>query len=208
MGGQVVADNVWIDGVLVEKGTRRQDVPAAIVGAIGSHLWVEEGDRPNISASGDALTGLTDNVWVDGVMYQKGTVPPREAWGKIGLHLWVAGGQPPEPALAEEPAPDAGPSAAAPEPSGEPVDLPALAEPEPEPAEESDLSDAEDGDAEPTPAAVASPAPVKAPNRSGQGSSLTAWQAFAVANNVDVHAEAERHEVIEACEKAGLIPAK
>jgi len=204
--GQVITDNVWIGPVFVAKGTRRADVSDEVAGRVGAHLWSEEEEGSNVSPSGVALSGLRDSVFIDGVLYEKGSVPPDEVIPKVGSHMWADGYTPPpvsngpEIATEQPDPPPAGPEVASEGDLDGPVP-PASSEPDPgdtpPPA----------GD-EPTAAPAASPTPVKAPNRSGQGSSLTAWQAFAAANDVDVHAEAERHEVIEACEKAGLIPVK
>jgi hypothetical protein len=51
-------------------------------------------------------------------------------------------------------------------------------------------------------AAAAGPKP---PPRSGRGSGLDAWQAFATHHGVDVPADADRETIIAACERAGLV---
>jgi hypothetical protein len=49
---------------------------------------------------------------------------------------------------------------------------------------------------------------VPAPPRSGRGSGLDAWQAFAVDHDVEFPDGASRDEIIAACERAGVIPAE
>ncbi|MFI7009974.1 hypothetical protein [Streptomyces sp. NPDC050145] len=49
------------------------------------------------------------------------------------------------------------------------------------------------------------PAPSEAPPRSGRGSGVEAWRAFAEQHDVEVPAEATRDDVIAACEAAGVI---
>jgi hypothetical protein len=45
-----------------------------------------------------------------------------------------------------------------------------------------------------------------APPRSGKGSGIEAWRAYAHAANVAVPDEAERGDIIAACERAGHLP--
>ena len=50
-----------------------------------------------------------------------------------------------------------------------------------------------------------SPAPVEAPPRSGRGSGVDAWRAFAEQHELDVDADATREDIIAAAEAAELI---
>jgi len=56
-----------------------------------------------------------------------------------------------------------------------------------------------------TPADKAEEDEVEAPPRSGKGSGITAWRAFADAKGVSYSEDAERDEIIQACEQAGVI---
>ncbi|MFC8873228.1 MULTISPECIES: hypothetical protein [Streptomyces] len=49
------------------------------------------------------------------------------------------------------------------------------------------------------------PATVEAPPRSGRGSSVDAWRAFAEQNGVGVDSDMSREDIIAAAEDAGLI---
>ncbi|MGC4886694.1 hypothetical protein [Micromonospora sp. DT227] len=51
------------------------------------------------------------------------------------------------------------------------------------------------------------PARIPAPRRSGKGSGVDAWAAFAATQGVEVEADASRDEIIAACEQAGVIEA-
>lgn len=46
---------------------------------------------------------------------------------------------------------------------------------------------------------------LKAPPRSGKGSGLDAWQAYASGYGVDVAPDADRGDIIAACQRAGLL---
>ena len=50
-----------------------------------------------------------------------------------------------------------------------------------------------------------SPTPVEAPPRSGRGSGVDAWRAFAEQHELDVAADASREDIIAAAEAAELI---
>jgi hypothetical protein len=225
--GQVVSDTVWIGNPahMVEKGTRREDVPAELVGLIGEHVWEDEGENANVTADGVALSGLRSAVSIDGVMYSAGTVPPDDVLPKVGSHMWVPGFVPPTPAASEdsesEPEWDREQEQApaepgevpvepvGPEPEEESTDEPsapaATPEGDEEPVSDAPDADQEDADESETPA----PQPVgKVPARSGRGSSLAAWLDFAEANGVEVPVDAERHDVIAACEEARLVPSE
>ncbi|HEX8632236.1 MAG TPA: hypothetical protein VF755_29105 [Catenuloplanes sp.] len=76
-------------------------------------------------------------------------------------------------------------------PTGEDVDQP----PPQTPATDTDTDDM-------SPPVAGPPAPP----RSGKGSGLDAWRAFAAAKRVDVPNDAERADIITACEKAGHVP--
>ncbi|WP_406337373.1 hypothetical protein [Streptomyces sp. NBC_00649] len=52
------------------------------------------------------------------------------------------------------------------------------------------------------------PAASEAPPRSGRGSGIEAWRAFAEQHGVDVAEDATRDDVIAACEAAGLTEAE
>jgi hypothetical protein len=54
-------------------------------------------------------------------------------------------------------------------------------------------------------AAVGSEGDVEAPPRSGRGSGIDAWRAFAEQHGVEVAADASREDIIAACEAAELI---
>lgn len=62
---------------------------------------------------------------------------------------------------------------------------------------------------EPTPTTPVVPEPPKptfaVPPRSGAGSGINAWKAFADANDVQYGADDSRDEIIEACERAKVI---
>lgn len=47
--------------------------------------------------------------------------------------------------------------------------------------------------------------PGEAPPRSGRGSGVEAWRAFAEQNEVEVAADASREDIIAACEQAGVV---
>ena len=70
-------------------------------------------------------------------------------------------------------------------------------------------SDADDSDdTEPGSVAYTDPGTggsVEAPPRTGRGSGVDAWRAFAEQHNVDVPADASREDIIAACESAGVI---
>ena len=95
------------------------------------------------------------------------------------------------------------------EPVEHPHDVPLVpgAEPDSEPGE----APAEPHTPEPavdTPAAPAEPVKVdedEVPPRSGKGSGLTAWKAFADAHGVSYPEDASRDDIILACEEAKLI---
>jgi len=46
------------------------------------------------------------------------------------------------------------------------------------------------------------------PARSGKGSGVEAWRAFAAANGVDTDSDMSRDDIIDACEQAGVVPAE
>jgi hypothetical protein len=78
----------------------------------------------------------------------------------------------------------------------EPVEAPVVASP----------GDGEVTSPDPIPAPADEPKPtVPEPPRSGAGSGITAWRAFADANDVDYEADATRDEIIVACEQAKVI---
>ncbi|GAA0494821.1 hypothetical protein Ade02nite_19660 [Paractinoplanes deccanensis] len=95
------------------------------------------------------------------------------------------------PVEATEPAPDSPPVTAVPVSEPAPDRAPAKPEPVKEP----------DPDDEPVPGLVLPPPPP----RSGRGSGLPAWQAWADLARVEYDEDASRDDVIAACELAGVI---
>jgi hypothetical protein len=75
--------------------------------------------------------------------------------------------------------------------------------------EDGAADDEEPADTEPpaprVEAPAAAPAPVPEPPRSGAGSGLPAWRAFADSRDVSYPQDAERGDVIAACREAGVI---
>ncbi len=200
----VLSDNVWAGGVhFLEKGTRQSDVDPAIAGLVGDHLWSEEEAQANVSAAGEALTGLADNVFVDGVLYEKGTTPPRAAGSQIGSHLWV-GGEPPED--------EDGEVASGVELGSDPADGDPI-------GDDSDSSEADAGGPPPAsdgPPTLPEPETAETadgpntaaldeiPPKGGPGSGKSAWAAYARKRNVDVDPGANRDDIIRDLEDAGV----
>lgn len=177
-------DNSWVGGQLVTKGTRQEDVPAELVGLVGSHLWVDEAAGANIdAATGEALTGLKDTVWIDGKSYAKGSIPPADVIPKVGTHMWVQGFAPTVSGAAAPVAP-----AAPPEVDEDITDETSTSE---------DEAANEDADAE------ADQGDLKPPPHSGKGSSEIAWRAYAGRVGVHVDDANDRADVIAAIEAAG-----
>jgi hypothetical protein len=200
MGAQVIADGVWVGGEYLSKGTRRDAIDPELAARVGAHLWVEEAVRANIDAmTGEALTGLKDGVWIDGVFYARGTVPPNEVIGKVGAHMWVQGFPPiPDqaPLTLVVVAPEVPPP---PEPEVAPVaDLPLPGTVDEGAPEVPQVVDAARPEPEPDPVAV------DVPNRGGKGSSKAHWLEYARSQNVEVTDDMERHDVIAACQQAGV----
>jgi hypothetical protein len=81
----------------------------------------------------------------------------------------------------------------------EPVEAPVVAAPG-----DGDVTSPDSPEPTPPPSEPAKPT-VPVPPRSGAGSGVAAWRAFADANDVDYSAEDSRDEIIEACEKAKVI---
>jgi hypothetical protein len=192
---QVLADNTWVDEgrVFLERGTRREDVDPKVLALIGSHLWVDEGARPNVDeVTGLAVTGLRDNVIVDGVLYEKGTAPPAEVAAKIGDHMWVNGP----------------PAAAAPEPAAEPTPEPFMLEEQGPPASAfppEDEAPEPEHELEPIDnTEVAASESVEVPARRGPKSGKAAWVEYAQVKGVDVEAGASRDDIIDALDAAGV----
>lgn len=67
-----------------------------------------------------------------------------------------------------------------------------------------DVTSPESPEPTPAPSEPAKPT-VPVPPRSGAGSGINAWKAFADANDVQYGADDSRDEIIEACEKAKVI---
>lgn len=204
MAAQVLADNTWVGGTLLTKGTRREALDPDVVAVVGSHLWVDEAERANIDEmTGEALTGLKDGVWIDGAFYAKGTVPPNEVIGKVGAHMWAQGFPP-----IAEPAPlTLGPVAVDVSPAPEPevievdVDFPPVGvidQGGPESLSPTDLDAAPSGGGE----QVEADAP-KPPSQRGPGSSEAAWRAYAKEVGVHVDDAETRADVIATVEAAG-----
>jgi hypothetical protein len=96
-------------------------------------------------------------------------------------------------AWGEEPESDDSPKDA------EPVEVPVVAAPG-----DGDVTSPDTPDPAPAPSGPAKPT-VPEPPRSGAGSGITAWRAFADANDVTYPADASRDEIITACEKAKVV---
>lgn len=210
MGGQVIADGVWVGSEFISKGTRRDAIAPDLAGRVGSHLWVEEAERANVDpTTGAALTGLKDGVWIDGVFYAKGTVPPHDVIPKVGAHMWVQGFAPvpDEEPLAFKPLTLDVPPAPDPEVNPlvvEAADVPLaglLDQGAPESAEFEESSDpAADGD-EPAARDEDRDAPAPPPH-AGKGSSEDHWRAYAEQVGVNVEGIETRKGIIAAVEAA------
>ncbi|MEV2239520.1 hypothetical protein [Micromonospora sp. NPDC049891] len=100
------------------------------------------------------------------------------------------GGGPGGPVPVSEPDPDRPPS-----PEVRPVAEPA-----------SDKPDTDDDEDEPVKVSEPTPDLPPPPPRSGKGSGLDAWQAFANVAKVTYPADAGRADIIAACIEAGVIP--
>ncbi|HEX6969115.1 MAG TPA: hypothetical protein VF174_09935 [Micromonosporaceae bacterium] len=135
------------------------------------------------------MARLAAYVHVAGQWYAPGDMPPPEVAARItNPKAWEDGvlPDPPDAEADAEPAADNQPGAQ-----------------EAKPAEPATPAE---------PAAAAEPAGEKermqAPPRSGRGSGLDAWQAFAVDHDVEFPDGASRDEIIAACVRAGVIPAE
>lgn len=174
--GQVLSDNVWVGRTLLTKGLLRDSIDPELVGLVGSHLWVDEAARPNIDpSSGQALTGLVDNVWVDGKMYAKGSTDiPADVIPKIGDHMWV----------------DGPPSAAAVESQK------ASSEGDPEGDDPSTQGHAD------SQGSVTSSRDI--PPKGGPGSGKSAWADYARLHNVSLEPGSSREDIIDQLDDAGV----
>lgn len=186
--GQVLSDNVWIGRSLLTKGSLRENIDPDLVGLVGSHLWADETAQPNVDpSSGKALTGLVDNVWVAGKLYAKGSTDiPADVIPKIGDHMWVDG----PPSAAQDGQQEDASSGASDDSDGEDEVL----------GDDREASDPAES------AAVDGSRPIVGtpPNKGGKGSSAALWLKYAEDNGVEVHAEAERHEIFDALKAAGV----
>lgn len=110
----------------------------------------------------------------------------------------TAGGGPGGPVPVSEPDPNRPPS-----PEAQPVSEPTPDRPDGD--GDGDEDDDRDGS---EPVKVSEPAPdlPPPPPRSGRGSGLDAWQAFANVAKVTYPADAKREHIIAACINAGVIP--
>lgn len=208
--GQIVSSNTWIGTVLVEKGARRESLPAEVVSQISDHLWADEGDQPNIGASGEALTGLRASTYINGVLYEKGSIPPPEVIPLVGDHMWVDGFAPPDPPVAPLINPDPGADGGSTPKTGN--------EPGPEEASATGPSDKPENGGSPDPMAPGEPPASESgegssgpdsedvpppPPHGGAGSSESAWREYAQAVGVHVDEASDRAGVIALIEAAG-----
>jgi hypothetical protein len=140
---------------------------------------------------------LRTDVYVGGLCWPAGSVPPPGIADRItNQQAWTE-------------VPDAESDTEAPTPADPPAP-PVVIEPVPEQPNDDAGDDlvigevvADDGSpSDPLPPGAPS---VQAPPRSGRGSGIEAWREFALLNDVDVRAGAERAEIIAACEDAGLL---
>jgi hypothetical protein len=140
---------------------------------------------------------LRTDVYVGGRRWFAGAVPPPEVAARIkNPKAWTevpdrASGTPPTPAPAPEtavrqPVPEQPNTGSADLAAGDVV------------ADEGDPAEAY------VPAAPGEPT-VAAPPRSGRGSGVEAWRAFASFCGVTVPADADRNDIIAACDAAGLL---
>lgn len=141
---------------------------------------------------------LATDVYVAGQRYAAGTTPPDEiarritnpaAWGYVVEEEVTKVIAQPQPGNTEPPAPRPGPTPIeVPESGGAGARLtPQLDDPQVKVVEDEEKSR------------------LKAPPRSGKGSGIDAWEAFAAVHGVHTDPGAERAEIIAACEQAGLI---
>jgi hypothetical protein len=143
---------------------------------------------------------LVTDVYVAGQRFLAGTTPPEQyarritnpaAWGYVVEEEVTKVIAQPQPGNTEPPQPRPGPT-----PPEQPESGGAGARLSQEPHDPPTV--VVDGD-------QGKPALLKAPPRSGKGSGIDAWEAYAAVHGVHPHPGAERAEIIAACEQAGLI---
>jgi hypothetical protein len=208
---RVLANTVWVDGKEYLGGSTP---PADVAAGLADHLWVDVESPGSEPAAADPNV---DRLATVAEAAYDTAVDVGRRWRAVVTALLAELGQD-APAAPEEWAPEQeeqGPSQfeAVPVTEGGPAvepaeDLPPAgtvdegAPESPTPAEaEPAASLADDGDQDVQPA---EPVDVEVPNRGGKGSSKAHWLEYARAKGVEVTDDMERHEVIAACEAAGV----
>ncbi|WP_053065479.1 hypothetical protein [Micromonospora sp. RV43] len=200
-----LATYVHVDG---KRYGPEDDVPPEVAEKITNPKVWADGDEPSALASARPRRGssgprLASYVHVGGRRFGPEDEVPADVAALITNPKAWEGGAPPTRVESgttartpEAQAPGDPPSQAAQEYEMTPEEIQALAG-----------DDADAGDAGDSAADGDKPAQIPAPRRSGRGSGVDAWAAFAATQGVEVEADASRDEIIAACEQAGVIEA-
>ncbi|GGM27099.1 hypothetical protein GCM10011608_09860 [Micromonospora sonchi] len=130
----------------------------------------------------------TDGPWLAAILDTLGDIADMLD-ARLPAAASADGGGPGRPVPVSEPAPESRPKREA---------VP-VSEPDP------DKPDDEDDDGEPVKVTEPAPSLPPSPPRSGKGSGLDAWQAYANVAGVSYPADASRADIIAACVDAGVI---
>jgi hypothetical protein len=208
---RVLNDTVWIDDTEYLAGTVP---PPGVASRIGDHLWEEVGvgdQSPAANVDVDRMLNVARRAFDEETEGDGLDAAVRAVLTELGFEVGA-------PAFTDESQPQSeeqGPSQfeAVPVTEGGPAvepaeDLPPAgtvdegAPESPTPVEaEPAATSADEGDQDVQPA---EPVDVEVPNRGGKGSSKAHWLEYARAMGVEVTDDMERHEVIAACEAAGV----
>ncbi len=150
---------------------------------------------------------LATDVYVGGRCYSAGSEPPPQIADRItNPSAWrdAPAGDPGQTPAVTEPVPEQpNPGPGDDTRIGE-VDTEPDREPEPPHAPPEPSPEQDPPPAPPAPSPEPEPLP-EAPPRSGKGSGIEAWREFARATNTAVEPDADRAQIIAACETAGLL---
>lgn len=202
MGGQFLADGVWLGSEFFGPGTSREQM-GDLAGRVGAHLWTERG--PSVPVDTRRAVDVSRLVGVASAAFEaapSGTGLDAAVRAVVD-DLGFAADEPPAftevPSEQAEEVPDfvAVPVVEEPTPVADPEPEP---EPEPEPVEVVD----EAPPLTPGGEAFTSAPKSEIPPRSGPGSSKAVWAEFARSQNVSVDPGASRDDIIRDLEDAGI----